>query len=43
MFADISRFIRDPNEREHQLVNFIFALLMCNVFIGGLYLMGIAP
>ncbi len=28
---------------EHNLVNFIFALLMCNVFIGGMYLTGIAP
>ncbi len=43
MLAAILNFIRDPKEREHQLINFIFALIMCNVFIGGLYLAGIAP
>jgi len=28
---------------EDRLLNFIYALLCCNVFIGGLYLTGIAP
>ena len=34
MLQAISTFIRDPEEREHQLLNFIFALLMCNAFMG---------
>lgn len=34
MRAAILTFIRDPEEREHQLINFIFALLMCNAFMG---------
>lgn len=34
MFVGISCFIRDPEEWEDRLINFIFALLMCNVFMG---------
>lgn len=33
MLSAILTFIRDPEEREHQLLNFIFALLMCNAFM----------
>ncbi len=28
---------------EDRLLNFIYALLSCNIFLGGLYALGIAP
>ena len=39
----MKKFLTDPEEQEYQLLNFIYALVCCNVFIGGLWMLGIAP
>lgn len=31
----------DPDEVEYQLVNFIFALVCVNIFVGGMWLFGV--
>ena len=39
----MKKFLPDSKEQEHQLLNAIYALLCCNVFIGIMWLLGIAP
>ncbi len=39
----MKKFLSDSEEQEHQLLNAMYALLWCNVLIGGLWLLGIVP
>ena len=40
IWSNISRFIRKhEDEIEYQLINFIFALIMCNIFLVALRLL----
>lgn len=39
----MKKFLTDPAEQEHQLLNAVYALLCCNVFIGIMWLLGIVP
>lgn len=39
----MKKFLIDPEEQTHQLLNFIYAMTCCIVFLGGMMLLGIAP
>lgn len=43
MFKRIRTFMNDDAEVEYQLINFIYALVCVNIFVGGMWLLGIAP
>ncbi len=35
--------LNDPEEMEHQLLNFIYAMACCIVFMGSMWMIGVIP